>query len=591
MAFRAPSADDRQCAGSATVGGRRQWWTLEVRLGPTLYSPINGWLLLVALITACAAPVAPAATSAQPALQAPTAPKRLTLGVHVDPSSVRDNRGRPFPGLLVGNLTIGDRSGARHPQLAEAVPTLENGLWKVFPDGRMETTWRLREGARWHDGQPLMIEDVLFTARILQDRELTGLRDVAFDLVDRIDTPDPRTITLHWKGPFMEADAVFGGRGFIYGAPLPRHLLERPYVENKATFEDLLYWTTEFVGSGPYKVREWLGNNYAILDAFPDYVFGRPKIDEIVVRIIQDPNTIVANVLAGAIDVTADRAVSVDQGLAVQDRWREGKVVPWVNGWMMLYPQLRAPNPPILREAPFRRALVHSVDRQELAHTLTGGVGPVAHSIIAPDHAEYRYVESSIVKYDYDPPRTIRMLEAMGLTRGPDGMFQAAGQRISIQIRASNLDSNQKSMIAVADGFTRVGIGSEPTTIRAATNPAEDYSFPGFRLASQDHGVDGILDLLHSASAPLPERNYNAPNRPKNRGSYVNPEYDAIMDRFKVTIPAAERMQALAQLVHFQTDQALVFGLFHTANTVMIANRVQNVTPDSTWNAHQWDVR
>jgi peptide/nickel transport system substrate-binding protein len=506
---------------------------------------------------------------------------------------VRDNRGRPFPGLVVGSLTIAERSGARHAQLAEAVPTIENGNWKLFPDGRMETTWRLREGVRWHDGQPLTIDDVLFTARVLQDREIAGaFRDPAFDLVERIEAPDSRTVTLTWKSPFMEADALFAIRGFIYGAPLPRHLLEASYLENKAGFIDLPYWTTEFVGSGPYKVREWVGNNSAILDANPDYVLGRPKIDQIAVRIIQDPNTIVANVLAGAIDVTADRAVSVDQGISVRDRWREGTVVPWVNGWMMLYPQLRAPNPPILLDARFRRALIHSANREELAETLTGGVGPIAHSIIAPDHAEYPFVEGSIVRYEYDPRAAVQILEGMGLARGGDGIFQANGQRISIQLRASSLDSNQKAMIAVADGFTRIGVGSEPSTIRvnSVANPADDYGFPGFRLASQDHGPDGIIDVLHSSAAPLPERDYRAPNAPKNRGSYVNPEYDAIMDRYKVTIPRAERMQALAELVHFQTDQALLFGLFHTANTVMIANHVQNVAPDSLWNAHQWDV-
>ena len=42
----------------------------------------------------------------------------------------------------------------------EAVPTLENGLWKVLPDGRMETSWRLKPGLVWQDGdQTLPLRD------------------------------------------------------------------------------------------------------------------------------------------------------------------------------------------------------------------------------------------------------------------------------------------------------------------------------------------------------------------------------------------------------------------------------------------------
>ena len=58
------------------------------------------------------------------------------------------------------------------PVLAEAIPSFENGLWKVFPDGQMETTWKIREGARWHDGTPFTSGDVLFTSKLEQDKEL-----------------------------------------------------------------------------------------------------------------------------------------------------------------------------------------------------------------------------------------------------------------------------------------------------------------------------------------------------------------------------------------------------------------------------------
>jgi peptide/nickel transport system substrate-binding protein len=57
-------------------------------------------------------------------------------------------------------LTVVDSSNARRPALAEAVPSLENGLWKLLPDGGMEVAWKLRPGTTGHDGTPFTVEDL-----------------------------------------------------------------------------------------------------------------------------------------------------------------------------------------------------------------------------------------------------------------------------------------------------------------------------------------------------------------------------------------------------------------------------------------------
>ena len=56
------------------------------------------------------------------------------------------------------------------PSLAES--------WTVAPDGRMETKWRIRDGAAWHDGTPLTVSDLLFTLQVVQDKELPNFGKV-----------------------------------------------------------------------------------------------------------------------------------------------------------------------------------------------------------------------------------------------------------------------------------------------------------------------------------------------------------------------------------------------------------------------------
>src|SRR5205814_1171522 len=150
----------------------------------------------------------------------------------------------------------------------------------------------------------------------------------------------------------------------------------------------------------------------------------------------------------------------------------------------------------------------------------------------------YAAIERSIVRYEFDPRRAAQLLDELGLGRGPDGMYRDnAGQRLAVEVRSTQSDANTKAMLAVADAFTRVGVNGEPMSIpRQGATPEWEVSFPGYRLANQDSGIAGISNLLDSSAAPLPERGFKAPDWPKNRGSYVNPDYDAIMQRFNSTI-------------------------------------------------------
>ncbi len=560
------------------------------------------WLVLTLLIVSCAAPRAtgPADQGGAPRAAGPT---RITAAMLGEPPAVWDNinpSGGTVPGigqleeLVTAGLTVEDGAGLRRPQLAEAIPSIENGLWVLHPDGRMELTWKIREGVRWHDGAPFTADDLLFSAAVAQDRDVAVFRAPAFDLIERVEAKDTQTVVVSWKGPYIDADTMFSQGSSALAPPLPKHLLERTFAEERATFLEIPYWTTQFVSTGPFRVREWAPGSHALLDAFDRYLLGRPKIDQIEVKFIPDPSTLIANVLAGAVDLTFRRGVSLEQGIQVRDQWRGGKMVPFNTGWTVIYPQLRTPSPAALGDPRFRRALVHAMDRQELADNLMAGVVPVAHSIIAPDQAEHRHVETSIVRYPYDPQRAVRLIEDLGYARGPDGFFRdppPAGQRLSVEIRTTTNDANQKSTFAIADYLQRVGVGAEAVVIPVQKLQDREYraTYSGLELVNQPHGVDGLGNLLHGSAAPLPERGYRA-NSTRNRGAYLNPEYDGLMDRYLSTIPVPERMRLLGQIIYQQTDLQLVIGVFYTADAIMMANGLRNTEAGSNWNAHEWEV-
>jgi len=564
------------------------------------------FLITAVLVTSCGPSAPSSSTGARSTAPGATlAPKRLTIGMLGVLPAFWDNlaaRGGVVPGagdfkgLATSGLIVLDDNNVLRPQLGEAVPSVENGLWQVFPDGRMEVTWRIRDGTRWHDGKPIMSDDLMFAVEVGRDPEIAVFRSPAYELIDEVTATDPRTVVVRWNAPYIAADSMFGAGSSgsrMFASVMPKHVLETPYRENKASFTELAYWTTEFVSSGPYKLREWVTDSHVALDAFPDYVLGPPKISQIEVRFIPDPSTLLANVLAGTVDLTFSRSVSIEQAASAREQWRDGKMVPNINGWTMMYPQFRVPNPVVMLDPQFRRGLVHSIDRQQLADILAAGFAPVADSIISPGLPEYPHVQSSIVRYNHDPARASQLIEAAaGLVRGVDGYRDAAGQRISIEIRTTTNDANQKAILAIADNFQRVGLGAETVVIPVQRLQDGEYraTFPGLELVNQPNGADGFQNLLHSANAPLPERGFRAPSSSRNRGSYMNPEYDALMDRYNVTVPIPDRMSIMAQLIRQQTDLNLVMGLFFSVDAIMMANRLQNVPPASSWNAQEWDA-
>lgn len=412
--------------------------------------------------------------------------------------------------LVHAGLSTHDPQGNLIPQLGEAVPSLDNGLWKLFPDGRMETTWKIRTGARWHDGTPLTAGDAAFTVELALDQELGVLRDAQFALVESLETPDPQTITVRWKTLRNDVDTMFT-RNFSW--PLPRHILEQGYREDRANFLHHPYWSSdELIGLGPYKVQEWVRDSHIVLAANSDYVPGRPKIDVIEVRFIGNENALAVAILAGNIDLAMGTGLSLDSALDLRDRWPQGRMETALRDWIVIWPQFAVPNPPVVASLQFRRALMHAVDRQALVDTLMARLVPVADSYVPPTAPEYPAVESSIVRYRYDPARAASMIESLGYRRGPDGGFRDTnGQRLAVELRTASGDGlREKAVLAAADYWTQAGVGVDSFAVPTQRVRDREYmaNFPGFDLVRASNELIAGLGRYPSTRIPRAENNW-----------------------------------------------------------------------------------
>src|SRR5207244_9965308 len=92
--------------------------------------------------------------------------------------------------LFNASLALFDDKGLARPYLAEALPQLNTDTWRVLPDGRMETTYRLRDNLTWHDGASLTAEDFAFAFRVYKDPGLGLFISTPQDTIDMVLAPD-----------------------------------------------------------------------------------------------------------------------------------------------------------------------------------------------------------------------------------------------------------------------------------------------------------------------------------------------------------------------------------------------------------------
>ncbi len=570
-----------------------------MRLGLTAMA--RSALLAFALNTACT-PTGPSTTSSGTTVHA-TAPKRVKAVVMAELPGLISKFERVLPGsdtveqMVAAGMVVVDDAGRPRPQAAQDVPSIENGLWKVFPDGSMETDWKLRPGLTWHDGSPLTADDLEFTLTAAKDPETRSLFGRSgYERIDGVRSLDPGTLAVHWQATFIEADRILSPEtGARFYGPLPKHLLERPYAETKAGMLDLPYWAQDYVGAGPYKLKQWIPGSFFVVQAFDGYALGRPTIDEFEVQFAQDANAAISRILSGEAEVLLGRGLDLSQATDAAAAWPGGKMDYGFKSWIVTWPQMLNPSPAIITNVQFRRALMYAIDRQQLLDTFLNRLTGVAHSYLNPREPEYPAFKDRITYYEYDPRRTAQMLSDLGYTMGGDGFLRdAGGEPLSVEIRTTAENTlHRPSTLAVQDYWQKAGLHVDVNFIPTQRQRDNEYraNKPGFELLQGRNDLSALSDL-HSRTIALPENNYFG----SNYARYSNPAFDALIDRYFGTISQADRTEIVAQIMVHISENLNAMGMYYSAEFSLISNRLtnararQNGISNQTWNVQDWDA-
>jgi len=561
-------------------------------------------LLGLVLLGACAPAARPesAASIPQPgpAPATPTTPKTLNVVIQREPPNIggleagtgSSGGGAKNPeGIAHNALMIEADYGRWEPQLASEVISVESGTWRINADGTMDTSWNIHPNVKWHDGTPFTSEDLLFTFRIFKDPEVpvTGAQK---RLMESASAPDPQTFVIHWSTLYVDAN-----RGAI-GVILPRHLLETSYLEDKANLPNHPYFTTDFVGLGPYRLTRWERGSLMEFSRFDDYFLGRPPLDRVVVRFVRDPNAMVATILAGEADVVLPSGVDMDAALEVRKRWdgTGNQVQADLTGQLR---QLELQHrPDYLRprngfsQRAVRQAFYQAIDRPSIAEASTQGLAPVADSWYAPKERLRPDVESAIPQFPYDPGRAKQLLTGAGWVRGTDGILvhQPSGERFEVEIWAKGGGAlDDKETAIVGDYWKAIGAQVILNPIPPARiDDAEYLALRPGPMITQPGGDGFYRDRTQSSQIQSAANRWTG----FNRAGYVNPKVDDIINRLSKTVDVREQIPIHRELLQEQMTDVAFMPLYWEVLPILMAKGVsgpKHVRNTAAQNMYYWN--
>lgn len=170
------------------------------------------------------------------------------------------------------------RAQATVPELCTEIPSEKNG--GISADGKT-ITYHLRHNVKWSDGAPFSADDVVFSTKLILDPHTLVISHDGWDQIERASEPDKYTVVYHLKNPYAPFAYTFFSTGDANPAIVPKHLLAGRDVNTDA-------YNSLPVGIGPFKYSRWNRGDSVELVPNASYFRGRPKLQHVVYKIIQD---------------------------------------------------------------------------------------------------------------------------------------------------------------------------------------------------------------------------------------------------------------------------------------------------------------
>ena len=479
--------------------------------------------------------------------------RTLIFGQSMEPTGLNSAISTAAPATFVATkifdpLVGYDFHGHPTPKLAHA--------WEVSDDG-LTYTFHLRPGLRWHDGAPLLADDVAYSLLEVWKKYHARGR-TTFANVEAVTSPDPLTTVWHLSQP---APYLLSCLAVTEATVIPRHLYQgTDILTNPANVAP--------VGSGPFRFQSWDRGNRIDLVRNADYWDkGTPHIDGIAVRFLPDVSALAIALESGSIDLAEQIPFSQVPRL----RQHPGlKILEMTNQLSPTWTQLEFN----LDKAPFndgrvRQAFIHAIDREFIARAIYGDA-TVADSPIPADLVDFH--AEGLPQYSLDYAKAEQLLDAAGLPR------DASGVRFRANLDFATSAVNIRVASSLRSTLGRVGIDVQARPQDQGEYINRIYTRHDFDLSMTGSGAG--RDPAIGVQRYYWSKNIKTGVAFSNGAHYRNPEVDHLLEAAQVELDPARRRELYAQFQHIVMQDLPYIPLVWYRGYVGASTRVGNLNQE-----------
>lgn len=419
---------------------------------------------------------------------------------------------------------------------------------------------RLRRDVRWHDGAPTTAADVVFTIERAMDPRTAYPNASYFTQWTGVEALDSFTVRVRFP-PHAEPLA-----GLPFLPIVPHHLLDTVPAERigQAPF------SRAPVGNGPFRFVEFRANDrwiFAANEEFPEDLGGRPYLDRVVLRIVPEPASQVAELRAGTIDLALAppagefmRLDSLPQLRGIARRSRQLSLIGWNNRHAPL------DNPVV------RRALGLALDRREMI-ALRYGQGELAAGPVPPYHWAH---PDDVEPLPHAPDSARALLASVGIRdRNDDGRLDLPdGQPFEIEYHAPANNAFNRDLAELVRGdLAEIGVGMDLRFVDYSSliqDAMTQRTFDAAQLAFESDFRLAFRDMFHSAEI----------DGGFQFAGYANPAVDSLIEALEVTVDREEARPLYEAFQRIMRDEQPWTILYYYPDLFTVNERVRNVQMD-----------
>lgn len=322
-------------------------------------------------------------------------------------------------------------------------------------DEKTVYTFYLRKNIKWHDGQNLTANDIVFTVGAIMDPEwrspligqLSGVR---------VEKVDDYTVQFTLKEPTVNALALMS-----FGV-LPEHLWANVSGSSAALNE----LNKKPIGTGPFVfdslTKDKKGNVLSMaLVKNNDYYNQQPYLDKVIFKFYGDSETS-ATALANK-NIQGLGSISVINK-EVQSAISKNKDLVFYSLSLPQYVGVffNTNKNEALKSAQVRQALAYAIDKQVVLETAVGDKGEVIDGPVLPGYLGYTNEQK---KYNYNPASATELLDKAGWKKGEDGFRKKGDKLLTIKLTTSDSPEYQSAAQIIKESWQRVGVKVELVTV------------------------------------------------------------------------------------------------------------------------------